>query len=82
MIKIENQPDEFEVDLEERLRIITKEIVKKRGISFKEDELKNRVQQMKSAVFAGIREIERIDSIPNIADLIREELVKRKKTDN
>lgn len=82
MIKIENQPDEFEVDLEERLRIITKEIVKKRGISFEEDELKDRVQQMKSAVFAGIREIERIDSTPNIGDLIREELAKRKKTDN
>lgn len=82
MIKIENQPDDFEVDLEERLRIITKEIVKKRGISFEEDELKDRVQQMKSAVFAGIREIERIDSIPNIGDLIREELAKRKKTDN
>ena len=29
MIKIENQPDEFEKDLEERLRIITKKIVKK-----------------------------------------------------
>ena len=82
MIKIENQPDEFEKDLEELLRIITKKIVKKRALSFKEDEITDRVQQMKSAVFAGIREIERIDSEPNIGDLIREELAKRKKTDN
>lgn len=82
MIKIETQPDEFEKDLEEQLLIITEEIVKKRALSFKEDELKDRVQQMKSAVFAGISEIERIDSKPNIGDLIREELAKRKKTDN
>ncbi len=72
--------DNFDKDLEERLTVITENLMRKRSITFDEDELHNRTQELKSAVYAGIERIKIIYPELSIGEKIHESIQINKNT--